>query len=475
MRDVSNSVQLVGQIHDTLNSDFKTLTREFLNYFIADDCLTLPFQDLRDKYILRFDAGKSDYFNLPENENEFYSEICKTYFCLVPNDSSNLEQKVKIIVEDLNKIEKDKSNYIKQLEDLKGKEFEEGKNYKEKLLIHFINKQKEAEEQILSYIKKHLSTETNKNKYQLFTSFQIFPDYTYHYNFAPHTYKLEFLSEIRNKLGNVILGRYFELEKLYQSDKTKFLEELKKDFSLGKTINSIKISVAKNKRLSQRKDLIDVILDLLKKGKTQLFCNVVPQQIEGILYDYCIEFGIDKKSLVNSTLGDKINLLVEKGNTEIDYEYFAFIFPLIRNRVAHGKLIEQNLDLNSWLLLLDLKSACEWLLSNKLDSNKNLHFVNYLNNQSDIIELIKIAPIIKSGIDEFYNDAKIKLEEHKESLRTKLLDANFPYGSVSADNKETVLENLRELKKIGINDQECKKIMDKINCAFGSMAAEVVN
>lgn len=465
LRDVSNSVQLVEQSHDLLNSDFKILTREFLNYFINVDCITLSFQDLRDKYIQRFDAGKSDYFNVPENENEFYNEICKTYFCLVPNDSSNLEQKVKIIVEDLNKIEKDKFNYIKQFEELKGKEFEEGKKYKEKLLNHFINKQKEAEEQILSYIKRNLSTETNKNKYQQFTSLQILPDYPYHYNFAPHTYELEFLSEIRNKLGNVLLGRYFDLEKLYRTDKVKFLEELKKDFSLDKTTNSIKESVAKNKRLSQRKDLIDDILDLLKNGKIQLFCNVVPQQIEGILFDYCIEFGIDEKSLINSTLGDKINLLVEKGNKEIDYEYFAFKFPLIRNRVAHGKLIEQNSDLNSWLLLLDLKSACEWLLSNELESNKNINFVNTLNNQSDIIELIKIAPIIKLGIDEFYNDAKTKLEEHKESLRRKLLDANFPYSSVSLDNKETVLENLRELKKIGINDQECKKIIDKINCA----------
>jgi len=465
MKDVSNCIKKVKKNHDTLNSEFKTLTREFLNYFISDDCLELPFPNLREKYIERFDIEKYDFIEVPENEDEFYNKICKTYFCLVPNDSSNLQQKVTSIVEDLNKIEKDKSSYIKQLEDLKKKEFEEGKNYKEKLLIHFINKQKEAEEQILSYIKKHLSTETNKNKIEIFPSIQIFPENTYHYNFAPHIYKLEYLSEIRNKLGNVRLGRYFELEKLYRTNKPKFLEELKKDFNLDETINSIKGSVSKNKKLSQRKELIDDILDLIKNGKTQLFCNVVPQQIEGILYDYCIEFGIDENSLLNSTLGDKINLLIEKGNTKVDYEYFAFIFPLIRNRVAHGKLIAQNLDLNSWLLLLDLKSACEWLLSSKLESNKNINFINTLNESSDLIELIKIAPILKSGIDEFYSEAKTKLEEEKENLRSRLLDVSFPYNSITPDNKGSVLENLRELKKIGINDQECKTIIDKINCA----------
>lgn len=465
MGDISNSIQAVHLKYNPLNSDFKILTREFLNYFIENDCLSISFQELKEKYTERFETDKSTYYNVPNDENEFYREICKTYFCLVPNDSTNLEQKVKMIVEDLETIEKDKANYIKQLEDLKKKEFEEGKNYKEKLIIHFINKQKEAEEQILSYIKKKLSTETNKNKYQLSSSFQLFPDYTYHYNFASHRYKLEYLSEISNKLRNVRLARYFELEKLYRTDKKKFLEELKLDFNLEQTIDTIKEYVSQSKRLSQRKELLDDILDLIKLGKTQLFCNVVPQQVEGILYDYCIEFGIDENSLKNSTLGDKINLLSENGNTEIDFEYFSFIFPLIRNRVAHGKLIEQNLDLNSWLLLLDLKYVCELLLSSNLKCNKDINFISSLNESSTIIELIKTAPIIKSGIDIFYSDAKEKLEQQKENLRSKLLENDFPYDLINKDNKELVLENLRYLKKIGINDQECKKIIDKINCA----------
>gem|GEM_PF-4952462 len=264
-------------------------------------------------------------------------------------------------------------------------------------------------------------------------------------------------------MHNVALYRYFELENLYRNNKNKFLVELKKDFELDKTINSIKTTICKNKRLSQRKELIDDILNLFKNNKLQLFCNVVPQQVEGILYDYCIEYGIDENSLQNSTLGDKINLLVEKGNWEIDYEYFAFIFPLIRNRVAHGKLIERDLDLNSWLLLLDLKSACEWLLSDKLKSNQNIKLVNDLRDTTNIIELIRIAPIIKSGIDEFYTCTKKKLDELKEILRKKLLEKDFPFDEVNPENKENIIEKLRILMKIGINDQECKKIIGKIN------------
>lgn len=465
MGDVSDAIEALAQKHDPLNTDFKTLTKEFLNYFIQDDCLPMSFQDLRSNYIVRFETADSEYFNVPEAEDAFYEEICKTYFGLVPNNSSNLEQKVKMIIDDLKTIEKDKSNYIRELEELKKKEFEEGKNYKEKLLIHYINKQSEAEAQILSFIKKKLSTETNRNKYELFSSFQVFPEYTYHYNFASHTYKLEYLSEISNKLRNVRLGRYFELEKLYRKDKEQFLVELKLDFDLDDTINSILSYVSRSKRLTQRKELIEDILELIKNGKTQLFCNVVPQQVEGILYDYCIEYGIDENSLKNSTLGDKINLLTEKGNTEVDYEYFAFTFPLIRNRVAHGKLIEQNLDLNSWLLLLDLKYICELMLSMNLQCNKNIGIINNINDKTELLDLIKIAPILKIGIDDFYTDVKEKLIDQKEVLRSKLIEKDFPFDSISSDNKVEVIENLKTIKKIGINDQECKKIIDKIESA----------
>ena len=461
MGDISEAIEEIEQ--SLLNTDFSILTRSFLNYFIEDNCVSLSFQQLRQKYVTRFDTENSEFLTVPKDEEEFYKEICKTYLYLEPNDPSNLKQKVQTVVADLRKIEEDKSGYLRELEELKKKEFEEGKNYKERLLIHFIKKQEEAEAQILSYIKKNLLNETNLNKYSFLKSFLLFPDYTYHYNFAPHIYKLEYLSEIRNKLESVVLRRFNELEKLFRTDKTKFLEELKKDFNLADTINSIKETVLKNRRLSQRKVLIDDILELLKQNKLQLFCNVVPQQIEGIMYDYCLEFGIEENSLKNSTIGDKINLLMEKGNSDVDYEYFAFIFPLIRNRVAHGKLIEHNLDLNTWLLLLDLKSSCEWLLSDKLLTNRNIDYVNNLNESTSLVEFLKIAPIIRSGIHEFYSDARNKLNEQKEVLRMKLRESDFPFNEVTSENKNIILENLHELKKIGLNDQECKKIIDKIN------------
>ena len=126
--------------------------------------------------------------------------------------------------------------------------------------------------------------------------------------------------------------------------------------------------------------------------------------------------------LLNSTLVDKINQLTEKGDQNIDYEYFAFIFPVIRNRVAHGKLITNDLELNAWLLLLDLSYACDLLKSSDLNINKNLACLSSAYKNKDIFSLIKLAPIFEHGIDSFYTEQITQLNDLKELLRMLLID-----------------------------------------------------
>ena len=460
--DVSDSIDDVRSKYDLLNTEYGTLTRCFLDFFLEDDCLTLPFDQLKAKYIERFEINEEELQETGNTESDFYKEIVESYFNIIPNEPHKLKQLVQMVIEDLKKIESDKDLYINKLEELKNKSFEDGKNYEEKLLIHFINKLKKAEEEILDYIKNDLRKAANKSRYKKLIWLKFMSDLTYSYNYAPRKYKIESVSEISNKLGEIQLRRYYELKELYRTDKDIFLKELQRDFDLDETINSIKDYIVRNRRLSERKELLEDILDLKSSGKAQLFCNVVPQQIEGILYDYCVEFGIEESSLINSTLGDKINLLKENDNDVIDYEYFAFKFPVIRNRVAHGKLITQDLDLNSWLLLLDLKYVCRLLLSPDLECNRKVAIVNKLDQNSNLLELLEVAIVMKSGIEGFYEDARSRLENLKEIVRSKLLDSEFPYESINMDNKKEVLHSLRILKKVGINDRECKIIIDKV-------------
>jgi hypothetical protein len=464
MGDVWKAVEKVASEYDLLNSNFENLSRSYLDFFIEGDCINLGFNDLRTQYLIRFEIQEDVIDSIPLEEKIFHSYICKNDLNLIPNDKKNLESTLKEIIEDLKSIEIDKLKYISELEDLTNKDFE-GKTYQERLLKHYIKKLEDAEAQILSYIKGNLSKETNKNKYREIFHSPFLINSQYDYKFAKHTYKIESVSDLKNKLGNIRLRRYFELERLYRTDKDKFLTELKEDLNAFNIIEEIKDIIDKSKLLSQRKDLLYDILELFHVDKFQLFCNVVPQQVEGILYDYCIEFGINEDSLKNSTLGDKINLLIENENDEIDYEYFAFRFPIIRNRVAHGKLVDQNLDLNSWLLLLDLKYICDLMLSSTLEINSNINFISTLNEHSDLLELLKLAPIIERGIDDFYTDVKERLFDLKDVLRKKLIYDRFPFELIEEDHKNETRQHLLKIKKIGINDQECKRILDQINSA----------
>jgi hypothetical protein len=462
MGDIRRSINKIAKDHDILDIPLNKLARIFLNDYIDKDCIQIPFQELRESYEARFLNEDPEIERIPLDENEFYEKICASYLFIVSNTDSKLKENIRQIIADLKTIEKTKIKYTKDLELLKKAEFEEGNNYKEKLLIHYINKQRKAENEIISYIKDKLYPQTKLNRYKSFLNHDLF-NFKYSYEFYPYSYHIEHLSELRNKLGSLSVTKYFELEKIYRNKRDSFLTELKKVYTAKEIILNIKSCIKKNHRLNQRRDLIFSILDLFLKNKFQLFCNIVPQQVEGIIYDYSLEFGIDDKSLLNSTLVDKVNQLAEKGDKNVDYEYFAFIFPVIRNRVAHGKIITKDIELNAWLLLLDLNSSCELMLSNDLLLNKTLLNIENAYKKKDVLSVIRLASIFDSGIDSFYSKPTQKVSKLKEFLPTILLDSSFPYSEINSENISEIRSNISILKKLGINDRECKLILNRID------------
>ncbi|MCD4679933.1 MAG: hypothetical protein K8S00_06060 [Bacteroidales bacterium] len=462
MGDVFAAVKEIANDVHILNTPLKILTRRLLDFFIDKDCITISFEELREAYKQRIGSDDTEFFQVPKNEEAFYVEICKMYFNLEKTPDSELKDSVNQIIEDLKSINQKKSKYQNKLSLLKKKEFEEGDNYNEKLLIHYINKLQGAEDDILTYIRNNLRIKTNLNKYRTFYTYKFIPDYTYHYNFAPVVYKIDNLSDIRNKFENIAFSKYLKLEKLFRKNKNDFLVELKKKFEITPTISEIKNLIKNNHRLIQRKEILFEVFDLFIKGSYQLFCNVVPQQIEGIIYDYCLEFGIEEKSLINSSIVEKVNLLKENENNEIDYEYFAFRFPIIRNHVTHGNLIQEDIELHSWLLLLDLKYVCELMKSNLLKVNQYNRLINNAKKSKDLISLIQLAPIINEGVDDFYNQSKEDLLEMKEELRNKLIDSTFPYDKINDENNKEIKRCIIILKRVGINEQECIEILKRI-------------
>jgi hypothetical protein len=301
VKDVREALKKVASKHEFLNTELKIVGREFLKYFIEADFDSTSFKNIRDSYIKRFEFDGDE--DIPNDEIEFYQKVCEENIGLIPNDTSNLKQLTLEITEDLIQIEKDRNKYQKQIDELKKREFEEGDNYKMNLLIHYIKKQNEAEKEIIDFIKRNLRAKATLNRYKTFDFISnLIPKYTYAYHQWPQKYKLEHLSEISNKLRDIQYLKYLELEELYRSDKPKFLQELKVLIDPKYIIKQIRSIARNNFELNKRSDLIDDILQLFENSKLELFCNVVPQQVEGIIYSYCLLFGMDDKTLQNTSL-----------------------------------------------------------------------------------------------------------------------------------------------------------------------------
>lgn len=128
VKDVREALKKVAAKHALLNTELRTVGREFIKYFIDVDVDSTSFKDLRDSYIKRFEFDNGE--DIPLDEIEFYQKVCEENIGLIPNDTSNLKQLTLEITDDLIQIEKDRNKYQKQLDELKKREFEEGDNYK---------------------------------------------------------------------------------------------------------------------------------------------------------------------------------------------------------------------------------------------------------------------------------------------------------------------------------------------------------
>jgi hypothetical protein len=95
----------------------------------------------------------------------------------------------------------------------------------------------------------------------------------------------------------------------------------------------------KHHLLNARKTVLLPALAAYRRGELALFSSAVAVQIEGIFEDACHLSGVSLDELRIATLIPKLDALLWRGHVQIDYPYYAFKFPILRNRVAHGRLV----------------------------------------------------------------------------------------------------------------------------------------
>ncbi|MBH8556310.1 hypothetical protein I8751_29090 [Nostocaceae cyanobacterium CENA357] len=417
----------VLQDDNIYNISFEEIGQLFLKEFIGDDIFeNFTFEQIRLQYISLLDIGTNKitiHFEgkqkeiclspIPVQEKEFFTYICKKYISLQKEPRLCLLELYQKTSVDLQEIEERISKYEKQIEEQNRQKNElQPDDYKVQLLKYYVNLNIEAKNEIIKFLTsrniKMCALEKSSSKFEFISSLSFFQQepYTYSYRNQPLRYDADKLSHIANKFLDVTIPEMRNLEKLYKDSPSEFYEYAQKYIIDKKIIEHIEKYIKENHFLNARRHVLQPALDNYQKDKV-LFLNLTPLQIEGIFYDYCIGLGIPEKSIQKASIGEKLDKIIAINPNLHDFEYFKFVFPKTRNRVAHGKLFkEEECNQISCTLLLDLHDVCGRVTSDNIPVNLLVILLKEIKESRNInSNLIKISYANLQGIKcpNFYN------------------------------------------------------------------------
>ncbi|WP_066424766.1 hypothetical protein [Anabaena sp. 4-3] len=494
---------------------FKNIAHLFLKEFLGDDILQkLTFEQIRLKYIDCFegkgeaidsqrkaiiadDEGKEIEIHLPpipeipEKEEDFFAYICKEQIGLKTEPRLCLLELYQQSSKDLREIEERISKYQEEIEKYNQHNVNTpDDDYRREILKHYINLNIDAKNEILKFITseniKICGLEEAKVRGPLQHQLYLFQqEYcTYSYRYQRSRYDIDKLSEIANKFLDAPYPEMPKIENLYKNKPLEFYQYAQNYISNNQIIEKIKQYINENHFLNARIKILLPALEEYQRNNKVLFINLATLQIEGIFHDYCIGLGIPEESLRKASMGEKLDKIISINPNLYDFEYFKFIFPKTRNRVAHGKLFSNAEEANiiSCLLILDLYDVCSRITSDDIPVNLLVNLIQEIKKDRNINKnLLKISYANLLGIicPEFYNlQGTIDLVNHKCS-QNDFFDYLYEVITTSRNNPilikyiEKILHYYRK-KGIQINNwQDLFKEIQSIKATYSQIRDEV--
>ncbi|MBD2626736.1 hypothetical protein [Trichormus variabilis] len=422
--EITSNIKKNNEVYTSSLEDIgKLVAKELIGDVIFSQ---LFFEDIRNKFIT--DNEKS----IPKQEQDFFIYICKTYLLLDTEPRVHLLELNQRASEDLIEIEKNINKCNKQISEVqKQDKISDQDDYKIPRLKHFIRINEEKKNEITSFIEsdkiKFLSFIKAQKFNFFYSSFQEF----YWYRYDKKRYNIDNLSDIKFKFLELYTEKVDEIEQLYKNDKPEFFRYAEKYINEYKIIDKIRDEIEDYHYLNARKDVILPALDFYEKDNKVLFVNLIALQIEGMFYDYCLELGIPEKELSPMGIGEKIDKIVSINPKSFGYqswrwyfyefEYFKFKFPVIRNKVAHGRIMSsQEYAHISCLLLLDLHHICQCMILDHLPINLIIKILKSIKNTNN--KFIINDDFIKIKYAIFYEKKKSITKTDKKILAEKILD-----------------------------------------------------
>jgi hypothetical protein len=179
------------------------------------------------------------------------------------------------------------------------------------------------------------------------------------FRWNPRRFEHSTFSSVRHAFHELPIRILREVQRLYEEqDKTQFDQHLEKYISETKPAQKIRRLLEEHHLLAARKSVLLPALEAYEREEFSFFASAAATQIEGMVEDGCLLSGISLNELRRASITNKLDALVRDTRIHIDYVYYAFKFPIVRNRIAHGRVLTRDVRRVGHLLLLDLYDCC---------------------------------------------------------------------------------------------------------------------
>lgn len=394
--------------------------------------------------------------NQPDNQYKFFCEkyllmdrsFIEIFHTDFPNIMNDLREVIEIISQAKEKLEKEsqlssyEKNRYKYIIERYGKYQDEINDFIAFKLNGFIVSKSNT-------IKIGVSLTLSGNKYPYSYS-NYWAKYLHNPN-RPHSVLAKFSYE------PIDVGR--EAEKIFLEDKIGYQHFISKYIDEKDIINKIPDIIKSNYKLDERKNIILEALSSHSKKQYYVFISTIIPQIEGLFKDFCEIIDIDIKP--NDTLPFVVGKIVNE-TTLLGYQYFLYELPVLRNKVTHGKILDDKEIKNiSNELILDLYAIVSKFTDEYLPQNEAIVLIR----QADFGDPISIMEIIEAvsenkfllnilnGKDEKFTEF-YSLKEQIDNIQKFINNDKFSDLVIERISNIKCCRDLDKWKKISTN---CKK------------------
>ncbi len=414
--------------NDVLTIGKRKLAKVFLNELL-DLTPTANDEELESTY--KACSWRED---IPDESEKFWIFVEKKYLDLEVEPKTTFTELAIRVNDDLIALAENLSYIKKELDSLEQKKKNDGRltadeRYYRNQLEYFEKKNLVAKDEIVDYmthqIKQHAINKASVQRFPVVPiGSSLFGNSPYAFGRRSRwplgdPYDVRSLDVYSNKFMDLPVSDYRELVKECKSSPEKFkayatayIKGAPGQFpSVREKLADL---VQKSHILFDRTQVIETMLRHFEEKDYISFVSMAPLQIEGIFADICREIGVSENQLDISSLNDKLQHIDERIRSFFFFEYYAFLFPVLRNQVAHGGLVDGEFEDTALHLMLDLLPVCELTVSEDLPVMHALKILKEASNGNNK-KLVEWLDLRKSVvIPDFYaaQETIAKAEAH---------------------------------------------------------------